>query len=150
MQLTAENGLLRSLSALLMQLQVDAGTTLAILGNQWCYDMFHRHGSTSHAQNPRLSLRQRARPLAQRFASRQEFSTSRQKIFAVLRELDAPAGTVEQAQSEHRLEFRNTTRKRRLRDVELRRGRGKAAKVRDSDESAKKAQVQIMRHWHRF
>ena len=48
---------------------------------------------------------------------KEPFSTSRQKIFAALCELDAPAGAVEQAQPEYRLEFGDATRKRRLRDV---------------------------------
>jgi hypothetical protein len=69
---------------------------------------------------------------------------------AALCELDAPAGAVEQAQPEYRLEFGDATRKRRLRDVERCRSRGKAAKVRDSNESAKEAQVEIMHHQHGF
>jgi hypothetical protein len=112
--------------------------------------VFHRHRGTADAKNPGLALRQCARPLPQHLASRQEFSTSRQQIFAALRQLDAPAGAVEQAQPKYRLEFGDATRKRRLRDVKRCRSRGKAAKVRDSNESAKKTQVYIMRHQHGF
>jgi hypothetical protein len=147
-QQAVQNRFLRTFSALLVELQIDVRTTLAIPASERRDYRFHGHGRTADAQNPGPALRQCTRAFAQRFSVGQELAAPRQQIFAALRELYAPAGAVEQAQPERRLEFGNATGQSGLRDVQRRRGRGKAPLVRDHDERTKQAEVHIMRHRH--
>jgi hypothetical protein len=147
-QLTAQDGILCAFSALLVELQIDTWTTLAVLRNERCYHGFHDHRRATNAQNARRALRERSRPFAHGLTVGQKVPAPLQQILAALRELDSPAGAVEEAQAERRLEFGNPTRQSGLRDVKRVCGSGKPLQVRDGYERSKKAEIHVMRHVH--